>query len=477
MSDRFSRAVSPALLLLATVLVGTLSAPTPVYAVCSDGVLDVGEACDDGNLADGDCCSSTCQAEPAGSPCPDDGELCTRDVCNASGTCVHDGSPLTSCLIAPKGKLQITNDANDAKDKLILQMQNAPGITPADLGDPTATDGYRACIFGPDSLLMQAEIAPAGTCNGKPCWAETTGGYTYKDPGGTQDGITALALKANAKPKTKISAKGQGAALADAPLPFPDAVMAQIVNAKTGQCFETYFLEPTAVKRNTASQYDAKSAAPGFEVPGLADVIRQDDLAPGTPPPNPDVPRGVAPTGPDPKHVWVESVTATGNGCPLGAVGQAFSPDRSGFSLLFDSFVATKGPGIPATEATKTCQVTLDLKVPQGWQYSIGTIDYRGAVSLPKKMKATQEATYYFEGDGEFSSADTSFVGPVSKDYLIRDTLPFSSVVWSACDQVRPLTITTQLTLKGGTELGQISGATVDGKIAFVLGLHWKPCQ
>lgn len=476
MTSRFPHAVS--LVLFAALLGLAGFAPRPAWAVCSDGVLDQGEACDDGNLTDGDCCSSTCLFEPAGNACPDDGELCTRDVCNATGTCVHDGSPLTACLVAPKGKLQITNDANDAKDKLILQMQNAPGITPEDLGDPTTTDAYRACIFGPDELLMQAEIAPGGLCNGKPCWAETTAGFTYKDPSGAQSGITVLALKANAKPKTKINAKGQGAALADAPLPLPDAVMAQIVNGKTGQCFETYFLEPTAVKRNSATQFDAKAAAPGFEIPGIADVIRQDDLAPGTPSPNLEVQGGaVLPTGPDPKHVWVESVTATGDGCPLGPTGQTFSVDRSGFTLLFDQFTAAKGPGIPATAASKTCQVRLNLKVPQGWQYSIGTIDYRGNVSLPKKMKATHETTYYFDGDGDFASADTTFVGPASTDYLIRDTLPFSTVVWSACDQTRPLTITTQLSLKGGTELGQISTGTVDGKIRFVLGLHWKPCQ
>ncbi len=445
--------------------------------MCGDGVLDAGEACDDHNLVDGDCCSSSCLFEVAGAPCQDDGELCTRDVCNGSGTCVHDGSPLSACLIAPKGKLQITNDADDSKDKLILQMQNAPGVTPQDLGDPVDTDPYRACIFGPDGLLMQAEIAPGGVCNDKPCWAETNGGVTYKDKDGAQDGITLLALKASAKPKTKISAKGKGPNLDDAPLPFPDAVMAQIVNGATGQCFETYFLEPTAVKRNTGTQYDAKAAAPGFEIPGLADVIRQDNLAPGTPSPNLETTRAPLPSGPDPTTVYVRSITYTGTGCPQGSVAQSLTADRTGFTLTFDAFVASKGPDVPATEATKTCQVNLDLKVPQGWQYSIGTIDYRGVVSLPKKMKATQEATYYFNGDGGLASADTKFVGPVDKDYLIRDTLPFSTVVWSSCDEARPLNILTQLSLKGGTEAGQISGGVMDGKVKFVLGLHWKECQ
>ncbi len=58
-------------------------------AVCGDGALDSGEQCDDGNLADGDCCSSTCQFESAASACASDGNVCTTDLCNGSGACMH----------------------------------------------------------------------------------------------------------------------------------------------------------------------------------------------------------------------------------------------------------------------------------------------------------------------------------------------------------------------------------------------------
>jgi hypothetical protein len=260
--------------------------------------------------------------------------------------------------------------------------------------------------------------------------------------------------------------------------------MAQIVNAQNGRWFETYFLEASAGKKNSAAQYDAKSAFPGFELPGLATsprrghpvVVRQDDLDPGTPSPSFVPELGAPPSGPDPTKVYVQSIAFEGTGCPAGSVGESFTQDRTGFTMIFDQFAASKGPGVPASEATKTCQMTLDLKIPQGWQYSIATIDYRGFVSLPKKMKAAQQATYSFDGDDEHASTDSSFTGPVAKDYLIRDTLPFSTVVWSSCDKVRPLTVTTQLSLKGGTEPGQISNDSVDGKVKFVLALHWKPC-
>src|SRR5207237_3861935 len=37
--------------------------------ICGNGVVDLGEQCDDGNLVAGDCCSPTCQFEPAGQAC------------------------------------------------------------------------------------------------------------------------------------------------------------------------------------------------------------------------------------------------------------------------------------------------------------------------------------------------------------------------------------------------------------------------
>ncbi len=62
-------------------------------ACCGNGVLDPGEECDDGNLEDGDCCSSKCKLEssttmcrPAAGPC-DVAEFCT----GSSPSCPADG--------------------------------------------------------------------------------------------------------------------------------------------------------------------------------------------------------------------------------------------------------------------------------------------------------------------------------------------------------------------------------------------------
>jgi cysteine-rich repeat protein len=56
---------------------------TVTYSLCGDSQIGLSEECDDGNTANGDCCSSTCQFDAPGTACLDDG-----NPCNGSETCV-----------------------------------------------------------------------------------------------------------------------------------------------------------------------------------------------------------------------------------------------------------------------------------------------------------------------------------------------------------------------------------------------------
>ncbi|NQZ96649.1 MAG: hypothetical protein HRU01_09075 [Myxococcales bacterium] len=66
---------------------------TPELSICGDDNLDPGEQCDDGNLLDGDCCSSACAYEAPNSSCDLDDDVCTDDRCDSVGVCV-DGDDL-----------------------------------------------------------------------------------------------------------------------------------------------------------------------------------------------------------------------------------------------------------------------------------------------------------------------------------------------------------------------------------------------
>lgn len=54
---------------------------------CGNGVLDAEEQCDDGNRADGDCCSAACTFVAEGAVC-DAENPCAQSACDGAGTCV-----------------------------------------------------------------------------------------------------------------------------------------------------------------------------------------------------------------------------------------------------------------------------------------------------------------------------------------------------------------------------------------------------
>jgi cysteine-rich repeat protein len=62
-------------------------------AVCGNSEVEVGEDCDDGNTAAGDCCSANCTFEANAAPCTD-GTFCNGiEKCDGEGSCVNQGDP------------------------------------------------------------------------------------------------------------------------------------------------------------------------------------------------------------------------------------------------------------------------------------------------------------------------------------------------------------------------------------------------
>src|SRR6185503_3934090 len=80
----------PSLLLAAVLVLGT--APLCTAQLCGDGFINLGEACDDGNLLPGDCCSELCEIEPGGTPCRASTDPCDAvELCTGlTGTCPAD---------------------------------------------------------------------------------------------------------------------------------------------------------------------------------------------------------------------------------------------------------------------------------------------------------------------------------------------------------------------------------------------------
>jgi cysteine-rich repeat protein len=148
---------------------------------CGNGNLDVGEQCDDGNRADGDCCSSVCTSIVAGTAC-DDGDLCTQsDSCDGSGSCV--GANPVVCAPAD-GQCQTAPTCDPASGACVSDP--APAGSPCDDGDlctqSDTCDGSGSCV-GADPVVCASgsgQCAAAGACD--PATGACTGGQS---PDGT----------------------------------------------------------------------------------------------------------------------------------------------------------------------------------------------------------------------------------------------------------------------------------------------------
>lgn len=68
------------------------------------------------------------------------------------------------------------------------------------------------------------------------------------------------------------------------------------------------------------------------------------------------------------------------------------------FTLIFDQYVASIGPGVPVTQNRKNCQLNINMQYPGGFQYSVLSTQYRGYVGLDPGVNALQSATFYFSG-------------------------------------------------------------------------------
>jgi cysteine-rich repeat protein len=261
---------------LDTAMVDAISV-TVFYSVCGDNGVGASEECDDGNAADGDCCSSTCQFDLVGAACPDsdlcdgtelcdgagscgagppldcdDGNPCTVDTCNTLDGCQSANQPQTGCRTAQKSILLYKDKLDDTKDKLVWKWVKGAATATQDFGLPTGTTAYSLCLYAGTAALGDASIAPGSG------WTPlSTKGFKYKDTGGSSDGVTKAILKSGAAGKAKAQVKGKGANLPDlGAMPFDSPVIVQL-NGSNGVCLESIFTEP--FRRNIGGTFKAKT--------------------------------------------------------------------------------------------------------------------------------------------------------------------------------------------------------------------------
>ncbi|MDE1464702.1 DUF4360 domain-containing protein [Spartinivicinus poritis] len=178
-------------------------------------------------------------------------------------------------------------------------------------------------------------------------------------------------------------------------------------------------------------------------------------------------------------QVTIKSIQSSGTGCPNGTVSSTVAPDGKSFVLGFDEYIAEAGPGIPRRENRKVCNLTVVLKIPNGYAYTIADVNYRGYADLDRNVEAMQKSTYFFAGNPREAALRSTFKGPISKDYTISDRLGINSLVWSSCNATAPVVIKTEIKVdnkRARRSSGLITTDTIDGKLTHRYGLMFRKC-
>ncbi|MBH8556348.1 DUF4360 domain-containing protein [Nostocaceae cyanobacterium CENA357] len=130
-----------------------------------------------------------------------------------------------------------------------------------------------------------------------------------------------------------------------------------------------------------------------------------------------------------------------GSGCPGGTASVNVSPDGQELSILFDKFIALANN---PRESRKSCNLTIPIKVPQGFQISLYDADYRGYVA-PQTI-GNLRAEYFFAGQrGPIFSRQ--FDGETN--YNVRDSLATVADVWSRCGDSLNMRVNAAMAARG----------------------------
>lgn len=118
----------------------------------------------------------------------------------------------------------------------------------------------------------------------------------------------------------------------------------------------------------------------------------------------------------------------------------------------------------------------IPVNVPGGFSVSIIAVDYRGFNQLPAGASSQFNVEYFFAG-GRGPVFRRYFRDPLASDYLIRNEIIATAMVWSPCGAA--VTLRTNTSVRVNTVGGQQAMATVDTQdvqAAVVYNLRFRSC-
>ena len=186
---------------------------------------------------------------------------------------------------------------------------------------------------------------------------------------------------------------------------------------------------------------------------------------------------------PDPGQVTITGVNYAGSGCKAETAHISNSPDWATFTILFDEYRPTIGPGIMLLDSRKNCNLNFQVHCPPGYQYTIYKTDYTGSAYLDSGVTVKQMSSYWFAGfPNDKPTFQSTFYGPFYDRYNFTDTL--QNTLYSPCGASTTLNIIAQIAMTSSNPKAQalfnptsILNTEVDSKNQHTYYVNWRRCS
>ena len=165
---------------------------------------------------------------------------------------------------------------------------------------------------------------------------------------------------------------------------------------------------------------------------------------------------------PSKNTVFFKAPAINGSGCPSSSTHFAITPDGSTLSILFS--------GYTAEGSKKSCNIAVPVHVPNGYQVSAMTADFRGFV----EGKAELRRSYFFAGQ-KAKTKRSRLYSKSGNDYLKRDNLLMLSNVWSKCGVDVNMRINSRIIAKG--RRSSVSVDSLDLANGMLFHLQYRRCK
>lgn len=167
-----------------------------------------------------------------------------------------------------------------------------------------------------------------------------------------------------------------------------------------------------------------------------------------------------------------------GTGCPAGTASVSVSPGQDAVSILFDQYVTEAGRTTGRRIDRKSCNITVPVRVPQGYSVAVLQVDYRGYNAIPSGGYSRFDANYFWAGSQGVRSSRT-FNGPVNNNFSVTDDLIATTVVWTPCGASVNLRVNSSMMAQSNSRMDQTLAMvdSADISAGLIYHLQWRRCN